>query len=48
MVLRHRDFTFVTFKYYWRMKLIGHVAGMGDIINAYIILARKPERKRPL
>jgi hypothetical protein len=31
-----------------KMKWAGHVARMGAIRNAYTILARKPERKRPL
>jgi hypothetical protein len=31
-----------------RMRWVGHVAHMKDIKNAYIVLVRKPERKRPL
>jgi hypothetical protein len=30
------------------MMMVGHVALMGDIINAYRILVGKPEGKRPL
>jgi hypothetical protein len=31
-----------------RMRLAGHVAGMGEKRNAYRILVGKPEGKRPL
>jgi hypothetical protein len=31
-----------------RMKWAGHVAGMGEMRNAYRILVGKPEKKRPL
>jgi hypothetical protein len=31
-----------------RMRLVGHVTHMGQIRNAYKILVRKPEEKRPL
>jgi hypothetical protein len=31
-----------------RMRCIGHVARMGEKRNAYRILVRKPEGKRPL
>jgi hypothetical protein len=31
-----------------RMKWAGHVARMGEKRNAYMILVRKPEGKRPL
>jgi hypothetical protein len=31
-----------------RMRWAGHVARMGQKINAYEILVRKPEGKRPL
>jgi hypothetical protein len=31
-----------------RMRRAGHVAGMGEKTNAYRILVRKPEGKRPL
>jgi hypothetical protein len=31
-----------------RMRWAGHVAGMGEKRNAYRILVRKPEGKRPL
>jgi hypothetical protein len=31
-----------------RMRWAGHVARMGETRNAYKILARKPEGKRPL
>jgi hypothetical protein len=31
-----------------RMRRAGHVARMGEKRNAYTILVRKPERKRPL
>jgi hypothetical protein len=30
------------------MRWVGYVASMGDIRNAYITLAVKPEGKRPL
>jgi hypothetical protein len=30
------------------MRLPAHIAGMGEKRNAYGILARKPERQRPL
>jgi hypothetical protein len=32
----------------WRMRLMGHVARMEKMINAYSILGGKPEGKRPL
>jgi len=31
-----------------RLKWLGHVVHMGDIINAYLILVGKPEGKRPV
>jgi hypothetical protein len=31
-----------------RMRLVGHVARMGEKTNAYSLLMRKPEGKRPL
>jgi hypothetical protein len=31
-----------------RMRLAGHVAGMGETRNAYRVLVGKPEVKRPL
>jgi hypothetical protein len=31
-----------------RRRLAGHVAGMGEKMNAYRILVGKPERKIPL
>jgi hypothetical protein len=31
-----------------RIKWVGHVARMGEKMNAYRILVGKPERKRPL
>jgi hypothetical protein len=31
-----------------RMKWVGHAACMGEIRNAYKMLVRKPDRKRPL
>jgi hypothetical protein len=31
-----------------RMRLAGHVARMGETMNAYRILVGKPEGKRPL
>jgi hypothetical protein len=30
------------------MRWVGHVAHMGEMMNAYKILVRKPEEKRPL
>jgi len=30
------------------MKLAGHVARMGKVINVYKIVVRKPEGKKPL
>jgi hypothetical protein len=32
----------------WRLRWVSHVAGMGEMRNAYKILVRKPERKRLL
>jgi hypothetical protein len=31
-----------------RMRWVGHVARMGEKRNAYRLLVRKPERRRPL
>jgi hypothetical protein len=31
-----------------RMKWVGHVAHMGEMVSAYNILANKPKGKRPL
>jgi hypothetical protein len=31
-----------------KMRRAGHVARMGEMLNAYNILVRKPEGKRPL
>jgi hypothetical protein len=32
----------------WTVRSVGHVADMGEVRNAYRILAGKPEGKRPL
>jgi hypothetical protein len=32
----------------WRMRLAGHVARMGEMMNPYRILVGKPEGRKPL